>query len=145
MRSLLKFQVSMEMAAGTGTVLRPMKDLLARYYACRHSRNRWPRGEQEIAICTVDVERCCPCELVSGAIQGDGFNGFYEARKLHGWTASYAASQVKRGGGELVVTCMNPLAVPGGHKFGTRRPRGYDNAPRRDQTTVVQEGRQKWC
>jgi hypothetical protein len=76
---------------------------LTRYYACRHSRNWGPRGKQEIAIGTVDVERCCPCELVSGAIQGDGFNGFYEARKLHGRTASYAASQVNRGGRELAL------------------------------------------
>lgn len=64
MRSLLKLQAFTERAAGTGTVLRPMKDLLLRDYAFRHTRTARRDGKQQIVVCIVDVQRSCPGELV---------------------------------------------------------------------------------
>ena len=117
-----------------------MEDLLTRDYACRHSCDRRPWGKEQIAVCIVEVQRGCRCELIFGAIQGERFNGLYQARELYGSAIPYAAAKVKRGGRELVMAGPNPLAVPGGHKLVNRRPRGYDDAPRRDQATVTLEG-----
>ena len=110
----------------------PLIGLLTRDYAVAHGPGaRW-NGKQQIVVCIVDVGRSSSGELVGCSVQGESFNFFYEARKLYRRTVSKTASKVNGGGRELEVACPDPCAVPGGHKFGTRRPRGEQNAPRRD-------------
>ena len=66
-RGFLQFerQASTEGAAGTGTVLRPMKDLLPRYDAFEvHNRAR-ERAKLQSSVWKVDGYRCISqCELI---------------------------------------------------------------------------------
>ena len=102
----------------------PLIGLLTRDYAVAHGTGpRW-NGKQQIVVCIVDVGRSSSGELAGCLVQCESFNFFYEARKLYRRTASKTASKVNCGGRELEVACPNPCAVTGGHKFGTRRPRG---------------------
>ena len=63
---------STEQAAGTGTALRPMKDLLPHYDTVEDAR-AWNReGEQHISVGVENGHRPRLCELVGGLIQLDG-------------------------------------------------------------------------
>ena len=99
----------------------PLKKLLTRNYARGYVPRTLRAGrEQQIIVRIVNVQGYGSGKLVSGGIQCHSLNRFYETRKLHAWSAS----NVKRGGGELVVAGPNPLAVSGGHELHARRSRG---------------------
>ena len=83
---LLKLLASTEQAAGTGTVLQPMKGLLARDYAfeVRNPPAReWPK--LHCSVRKVDGDhRIILCELICGFIQCEISSSFKEVRKTYG-------------------------------------------------------------
>src|SRR5882672_7394477 len=112
-----------------------MKDLLPDGDAIIDTRTGGREGKQQVVVCIVDVHGSSRGELVRVAIELESRSYFYKACEIH----RGAASKQKRCTRELVTAGPNPFAVPGAHKFETRRPRRCYDGSRKDHATIAHE------